>query len=182
MPRTSAEGAYPPGTAKEGSLVVSWKAHHPGNRRRVVVASVARASIACRMRRPVAFGHRGMNVHRIRIHILRVNRRIVPCTNPVHMEKDMIALFMASGFVASVLVVHEQYQKQIRVSHKRLTAKIVGQNVPMEWALSVPTMWVLLVAFHPTILPAIPARRIVGITKFRRCSNTGGFGLVSPSS
>ena len=140
MPRTSAEGAYPPGTAKEGNLVVSWKAHHPGNRRRVVVASVVRASIACRMRRPVAFGHRAMNGHRIRIHILLVNRKIVPCTNPVHMEKDMIALFMASGFVASVLVVHEQYQKQIRVSHKRLTAKIVGQNVPMEWEMSVPTM------------------------------------------
>ena len=182
VPRTIAEGAYPPGTAKEGNLVVSWKAHHPVNRRRVVVASVATASIAFKMRRPVAFGHRGMNVHRIQIHILHVNQRIVPCTKHVRMEKDMIALNTASGSVVSVLVVPEQYPKQIRVSHKRLTAKIAGQSVPMEWAPSVPAMWVLLVAFHPTILPATPARRIVGITQFPRCSNTGGFGLVPPSS
>jgi len=98
------------------------------------------------------------------------------------MEKDMIALNTASGSVVSVLVVPEQYPKQIHVSHKRLTAKIAGQSVPMEWAPSVPAMWVLLVAFHPTILPATPARRIVGITQFPRCSNTGGFGLVPPSS
>ena len=148
----------------------------------MVVASVAMASIAFKMRRPVAFGRRAMNVHKIRIHILHVNLRIVPCTNPVRMEKDMTALFMASRPVASVLVVLEQYPKQIRVSHKRLTAKIAGQSVPMEWALSVPGAWLLPVASRPTILPATPARRIVGITKFRRCSNTGGFGLVPPSS
>lgn len=179
VPRTSAEGASPHGTAKEENLVVLWKAHHPVNRRRVVVASVVKASIAFKMRHPVAFGRRVMNVHRIQIHILHVKLRIVPCTNHVRMERDMIALFMARGSVASAPVVQEQYQKQIRVSHKRLTAKIAGQSVPMEWALSVPGTWVLLVAFHPEILPATPARRIVGITKFRRCSNTGGFGLVS---